>query len=114
MQCFSVDPEVEIETMVSRLLAAIVMTKRIQIVCEIIGIENNHELPVAIETLGSYGPYALDFIKDIGRRIKESTGEKRATSYLMQTIGIAIQRGNSQCILSTVKDSRKMDEVYYL
>ena len=50
----------------------------------------------------------------IGRRIKESTGEKRATSYLMQTIGIAIQRGNSQCILSTVKDSRKMDEVYYL
>ena len=33
---------------------------------------------------------------------------------LMQTIGIAIQRGNSQCILSTVKDSRKMDEVYYL
>ena len=71
-------------------------------------------VPVAIETLGSYGPYALDFIKDIGRRIKESTGEKRATSYLMQTIGIAIQRGNSQCILSTVKDSRKMDEVYYL
>ena len=70
--------------------------------------------PNAIETLGSYGPYALDFIKDIGRRIKESTGEKRATSYLMQTIGIAIQRGNSQCILSTVKDSRKMDEVYYL
>ena len=71
-------------------------------------------MPVAIETLGSYGPHALDFIKDIGLRIKESTGEKRATSYLMQTIGIAIQRGNSQCILSTVKDSRKMDEVYYL
>ena len=71
-------------------------------------------VPVAIETLGSYGPYALDFIKDIGRRIKESTGEKRATSYLMQAIGIAIQRGNSQCILGTVKDSRKMDEVYYL
>ena len=70
-------------------------------------------MPVAIEMLGSYGPYALNFIKDIGRRIKESTGEKRATSYLMQTIGIAIQRGNSQCILSTVKDSRKMDEVYY-
>ena len=71
-------------------------------------------VPVAIETLGSYGPHALGFIKDIGRRIQESTGEKRATSYLMQTIGIAIQRGNSQCILGTVKDSRKMDEVYYL
>ena len=55
---------------------------------------------------------ALDFIKDIGRRIKESSGEKQATSYLMQAIGIAIQRGNSQCILDTIKDSRKMDEVY--
>ena len=64
--------------------------------------------------LGSYGFHALGFIKDIGRRIQESTGVKRATSYLMQTIGIAIQRGNSQCILGTVKDSRKMDEVYYL
>ena len=41
-------------------------------------------------------------------RIKESTGEKQASSYLMQTIGIAIQQGNSRCILSTVKDSRKM------
>ena len=27
----------------------------------------------------------------------------------MQANGIAIQRGNSQCILDTVKDSRKMD-----
>ena len=37
---------------------------------------NYYEVPVAIETLGSYGPYALDFIKDIGCKIKESTGEK--------------------------------------
>ena len=36
-------------------------------------------VPVAIETLGSYGPYALDFIKDIVRMIKESTSEKKAT-----------------------------------
>ena len=56
----------------------------------------------------------LDFIQDIGHRIKESTSEKQATSFLMQAIGIAIQRGNSQCILDTVKDTRKMDEVYYL
>ena len=36
-----------------------------------------------------------------------------ATSNLMQTIGMAIQRGNSSCILETVFDSRKLDEVYY-
>ena len=50
----------------------------------------------------------------IGQRIMEISGEKRSTSYLMQVIGMAIQRGNSACILETVSDSRKLDEVYYL
>ena len=71
-------------------------------------------VPIGIETLGSFGPHALDFIKDIGHRITESTGEKKSTSYLMQTIGMAIQRGNSSCILETVLDSKKLDGVYYL
>jgi hypothetical protein len=53
-------------------------------------------------------------IKDIGHRIVESTSEKRSTSFLMQTIRMAIQRGNSSCILETVVDSRKLDEIYYL
>ena len=69
---------------------------------------------MGIETLGSYGPHALTFIKDIGQRIMEISGEKRSASYLMQVIGMTIQRGNSACILETVTDSRKMDEVYYL
>jgi hypothetical protein len=35
-----------------------------------------HNIKIANqETFGSYGPHALDFIKDIGRKIKESTGE---------------------------------------
>ena len=71
-------------------------------------------MPIGIETLGSFGPHALDFIKYIGHRIVETTDEKRSTSYLMQTIGMAIQHGNSSCILETVVDSRKLDEVYYL
>ena len=71
-------------------------------------------VPIGIETLGSFGPHPLDFIKDIGHRIAESTGEKKSTSYLMQTIEMAIQRGNSSCILETVFDSKKLDGVYYL
>ena len=43
-------------------------------------------------------------IKDIGHRIVECTGENKSTSYLMQTIGMAIQCGNSCCILETVLD----------
>ena len=68
-------------------------------------------MPIGIETLGSFGPHALDFIKDIGHRITESTGEKKSTSYFMQTIGMAIQRGNSCCILGTVLDTKKLDGV---
>ena len=41
---------------------------------------NYYVVPIGIETLGSIGPHALDFIKDIGHRITESTGEKKSTS----------------------------------
>ena len=59
-------------------------------------------VPIGIETLRSFGPHVLHFIKDIGNRIVESTGEKKATSYLMLTIGMAIQRRNSSCNLITI------------
>ena len=36
-------------------------------------------MPVATETMGSWAPMALSFIKDIGKRISEQTGDKRAT-----------------------------------
>ena len=35
-----------------------------------------HVIPMGIETLGSYGPHALNLIKDIGRRITDVSGEK--------------------------------------
>ena len=69
-------------------------------------------MPIGIETLGSFGHHAWDFINDdIGHRIVESTIEKRSMSYL---IGMAIQRGNSNCIFEAVVDSRKLDDVYYM
>ena len=72
--------------------------------------KNYHVVPVGIESLGSYGPHALNFIKDICRRIMEISGEKQST-YLMQVIGMAIQRGNSACILETVTDSRSLCKI---
>ena len=36
---------------------------------------------ILVGTLGSYGPHALNFIKDIGRRITDISGEKSSTSY---------------------------------
>ena len=43
-------------------------------------------VPVAVETFGSWGPIGLNFIKDIGRKIREKTGEKNATTHIIQTI----------------------------
>ena len=37
--------------------------------------------PVAIESLGAIGPLSRALLKDLGRRIKESTGEARAHSH---------------------------------
>ena len=70
-------------------------------------------IPVATETMGSWGPVGLKFIKDIGGRIAEATGEKRSKSFLFQAISIAVQRGNVSSVLGTTPDSKKLDEIFY-
>ena len=71
-------------------------------------------MPVANETLGSWAPLGLKFIKELGARIAETTGEKRSTAFLFQSIGIATQRGNSSSVAGTVPSAKHLDEIYYL
>ena len=71
-------------------------------------------MPVAVETMGSWAPMALKFIQAIGTRVADVTGEKRSTSFLFQSIGIAIQRGNAASVAGTVPSTKQLDEVYYL
>ena len=52
-------------------------------------------MPIAIETLGSWGQMGLGFIKELGSRITAVTKEGRATSFLFQALGLAVQRGNA-------------------
>ena len=75
---------------------------------------NYHMVPIAVETLGSWGTEGLHFIKCIGKKIQEITGEKRSTFYLFQSISVAIQRGNAASVLSTAKPGKKLDEIFYL
>jgi len=69
-------------------------------------------VPIGIETFGSFGTEGHKLLKAIGKKIMEVTGEKRSTSYLFQRISIAIQRGNSCCILGTVPHSEGLEEVF--
>jgi hypothetical protein len=58
-------------------------------------------VPVAIETLGTWGEEGLAFINEVGRRIAAVTGDKRATSFLKQRLAMAVQRGNAAAVLGT-------------
>ena len=77
-------------------------------------VNNYGIIPVAMETLGSWGPSGKKFIEEIGDRIALATGEKRAKYFLFQAISMAAQRGNVSSILGTAPNSKKMDEIYYL
>ena len=58
-------------------------------------------VPIAVETFGSWGPRGLKFIKEIGSKIKEKTGNKNATSHIIQAISMTVQRGNATSIMGT-------------
>ena len=61
-------------------------------------------VPVAIETSGVIGPHSLVFLKELGRRVRQQTGDANATSYLLQRLSVAIQRGNSASILGGLRE----------
>ena len=76
--------------------------------------QDYYMIPIAIETLGSWGPEGLEFIKSMGEKIQDLIGEKRSTFYLFQSISMSIQRGNAASVLGTAKLGKKLDEIFYL
>ena len=66
---------------------------------------SHHFAPVAIETTGICGPEALQFLHELGHRLKAETGEPRSLQFLFQRISVAMQRGNTAAVMGTVKDN---------
>ena len=60
-----------------------------------------HFVPIAIETSAVFGPEALSFLRELGRRIKAETGEPRSLQFLLLGIAVAVQRGNTAAVLGT-------------
>ena len=48
---------------------------------------------VAIETLGAIGPKSLVFLKELGWRARQQSGDERAASFLLQRLSVAVQQG---------------------
>jgi len=57
--------------------------------------------PMAIESLGTWGPSAADICKEIGSRLALISGDTRSLSFLRQRLGLAVQRGNAAAISGT-------------
>jgi hypothetical protein len=62
-------------------------------------------VPIAIETLGSWGAAGLSFINEVGRKITSVSGDMRAASFLRQRLSLAVQRGNAASVLGTLAAS---------
>src|SRR5882672_10485546 len=71
-------------------------------------------VPVAVETSGVWGEEGLRLIKAIGERVARVSGEPRSTSFLVQRVSIAVQRGNVASILGTLPSGRELEEIFLL
>ena len=67
-----------------------------------------HFHPVSIETSGSLGPKTRDFLKELGYRLRQATGEINS-SYLLQRLSIAVQRGNMASVMGSIGHSADTD-----
>ena len=59
-------------------------------------------VPLAFETLGSWGVQAKTFVSELARRLSTVTGDVRESEFLQQRLSIAIQRGNAISIRGTL------------
>ena len=57
--------------------------------------------PLAIETTGVLGPSSLKFVHELGSRVRECTGERRETQWLLQRLSLAVVRGNAAAVLAS-------------
>lgn len=77
-------------------------------------ISNNYFfVAFAVETFGTWCADAKDLINRIGRLLQDLTNDSRATNFLRQRIGIAIQRGNAISVMGTFPAASNFDEIFY-
>ena len=58
--------------------------------------------PVAIETVGPFGPETLSFLRELGCCLKQVTGEAKSFSYLQQCLSVAVQLGNAAAVMGSM------------
>jgi len=62
-------------------------------------------IPVSLETFGAWHFDSLSFVRELGRRAAQITGDQRETTFLLQRISVAVQRGNASSVRGSLPDS---------
>ena len=55
--------------------------------------------PIGVETLGAFGPQALELVESLVARIHAQTGESGARSRIYRRLAAAVQAGNARRIV---------------
>ena len=58
--------------------------------------------PVAIETAGPFGPETFSFLRELGCRLKQVTGETKSFSYLQQRLSVTVPQGNAAAVMGSM------------
>ena len=70
--------------------------------------------PVAIETSGVFGPKTtVHFLKELGRQLRQVSGEANSFAYLTQRLSVAIQRGNAASVWEQLRWTVKRKSLLY-
>ena len=64
-------------------------------------------VPISVETFGCWSDNALEFVKALGKRMSDVTGDPRETVYLLQRLSVAIVRCNELCFTGSFKSSEQ-------
>ena len=59
--------------------------------------------PVAIESSGALGPSTYIFLRELGKRVLQESGEANSTSHLLQRLSIVLQRGNAVAVMGCAR-----------
>uniref|UniRef100_A0A8D8ZKX7 Uncharacterized protein n=1 Tax=Cacopsylla melanoneura TaxID=428564 RepID=A0A8D8ZKX7_9HEMI len=73
-----------------------------------------HFIALSTETCGVWCSEMKQFVKEVGYKMMERTGDPKTPGYFRQTIALNIQRGNAASILGSLPDASPMSEVFYL
>ena len=55
-----------------------------------------------------------EFIREVGNKLKTTTGQSSSTAYLTQRISLAIQRGNAASIIGAILQPKGLEQIVYI